>query len=109
MKYINRLSFQKILISLTGLTSVLYFFRRLLFNNEYLIGVETWLEGIGSNKYNFNLLKKGILPIWSPEMDLGYPIFEDPILTYWLHPINFLFFFFPAHLAHNLSIILYFI
>lgn len=88
--------------------SILYFFEYFIFLKKYLIAPEITSSGVGDNKYTYNLLAKGVLPAWAPEIDLGYPIIADPNITYWFHPINILFFFLPPHVAHNILTILAF-
>lgn len=90
---------------LTGAVALLYMFRDQIFSGEILIGPEIWSQGVAVNNYAFSSLKNGVLPLWRPEIDLGYPILGEPAFSFWLHPINMLFFFLSAYTALNYLII----
>ncbi|MEW6097251.1 MAG: YfhO family protein [bacterium] len=53
-------------------------------------------------------LKKGILPLWTPDIYCGFPIFAEGEMGGY-YPLNvILFYFLPTYIAYNYSIILNF-
>lgn len=86
------------------------FFRNILFSKEMLI-IGSPLGDLPNHAYQsrffgFNLLKKGIIPLWCPNQKAGFPFigsFQSAIF----YPINLLFVIMPIHWAFNICYLLH--
>lgn len=102
------------LLAIAGLLTLvlIYFFKAATLQGVFITGDLTTSDLTNLN-YPFRqflgeCLKKGILPLWTPDIYGGFPVFAESEMG-GFYPLNLpLFFALPAYIAFNYSIILNF-
>ncbi|MCB4790817.1 MAG: YfhO family protein [Elusimicrobia bacterium] len=88
---------------------ILCFFYKPLFLSSYFYHADLGFQFVNFSNYGSDVIKSGIMPNWSPEMEFGYPFSATSQSNPCLYPLNLLVFFLPAHINSNYTIILHFI
>jgi len=102
------------LLAIAGLLvlALIYFFKAALLQEVFITGDLTTSDLTNLN-YPFRhfldqCLKKGLLPLWTPDIYGGFPVFAESEMGGFYPPNLLLFFALPGYIAFNYSIILHF-
>src|SRR5260221_10305047 len=107
-RYIGDLVYLSILAAL-----VLYFFRILFFPTAHLLVTpdfgrsDAWHSSFASKFLLSQALKHWHLPLWSPLVGAGYPVFAEGLVGALFLPHILLFTLLDVVLAYNISMVLY--
>lgn len=99
------------IVGLLGLVLV-YFFKAATLQGIFITGDLTTSDLTNLNypirHFLGECLKKGILPLWTPDIYSGFPVFAESEMGGFYPPNLLLFFVLPTYIAFNYSVILNF-
>ena len=93
------------LVVLLLLAAISVFYSRMFWWGWILYEGDMWTQYFPAKWYFSSYIKQGILPLWTPNLLLGFPLFAEA-QTGMLYPLSFIFYFLPTVEAFNVSIIL---